>query len=132
MENADGNIRKSLLSGLFWVLLANLIVKPFWLLVVEMGVQNRVGAEMYGFYFDIFSISYIFNILLDLGITNFNTRNIAQHPALISKHLSGMLSIKVMLLALYAVVTFSTGALLGYDSSQFRLLGWLTLNQFLS
>ena len=132
MDNASGNIKKSLLSGLFWVLLANLIVKPFWLLVIEMGVQNSVGAEMYGFYFDIFSISYIFNILLDLGITNFNTRNIAQHPKLISKHLSGILSIKIMLLALYAVITFSTGALLGYDSSQFRLLGWLTLNQFLN
>jgi len=69
---------------------------------------------------------------LDLGITNFNTRNIAQYPKLISKHLSGILSIKIMLLALYAVVTFSTGALLGYDSRQFRLLGWLTINQFLN
>lgn len=132
MDNGNGNIRKSLLSGLFWVLLANLIVKPFWLLVIEMGVQNRIGAEMYGFYFDIFSISYIFNILLDLGITNFNTRNIAQNPKLISKHLSGILSIKIMLLALYVVVTFSVGALLGYDSRQFGLLGLLTLNQFLS
>lgn len=121
-----------MLSGLFWVLLANLIVKPFWLLVIEMGVQDTVGAEMYGFYFDIFSISYIFNILLDLGITNFNTRNIAQHPKLISKHLSGILSIKLLLFGLYVVVAFSVGALLGYDSSQFRLLGWLTLNQFLS
>ena len=124
--------KKSLLSGLFWILLANLIVKPFWLLGIEVGVQNAVGPQMYGFYFDIFSISYIFNILLDLGITNFNTRNIARHPKLIDKHLSGILSIKLLLLALYAVVTFSVGALLGYDALQFRLLAWLTLNQFLS
>ena len=125
-------MKKSLLSGLFWILLANLLVKPFWILGIEVGVQNTVGAEMYGFYFSIFNISYIFNILLDLGITNFNTRNIAQYPKLIDKYLPGILGIKLMLVALYAVVTFSVGALLGYDSTQFRLLAWLTLNQFLN
>lgn len=125
-------MKKSLLSGLFWVLLANLLVKPFWLLGIEVGVQNAVGTEMYGFYFGIFNLTYIFNILLDLGVTNFNTRNIAQYPKLISKHLSGILSIKLMLLALYAVVTFSVGALMGYDSTQFYLLAWLSFNQFLN
>lgn len=125
-------MKKTLLSGLFWVLLANLLVKPFWILVIEVGVQNAVGTEMYGFYFTIFNISYIFNILLDLGITNFNTRNIAQYPKLIRKHLSGILSVKLMLLALYAVVTFSVGALIGFDSRQFHLLAWLCFNQFLN
>jgi len=129
---AEKTIKKSLFSGLFWVLLANLIVKPFWLLGVEVGVQNAVGTEMYGLYFKIFSISYIFNILLDLGVTNFNTRNIAQTPVLIRKHLSGILSIKLMLLAIYIVVTFTVGALMGYDSQKFYLLGWLCLNQFLN
>jgi hypothetical protein len=125
-------MQKKLLSGLFWVLLLNLIVKPFWILGIEVGVQNAVGNEMYGFYFAIFNLSYIFNILLDLGITNFNTRNIAQHPQLIGKHLSGILGIKAMLLGVYLVVTFSTGLLLGYGSLEFKMLAWLTFNQFLS
>lgn len=125
-------VQRRLLSGLFWVLLANLIVKPLWLLGVEVGVQNAVGNEMYGFYFAILNLAYIFNILLDLGITNFNTRNIAQHPQLISKHLSGILGIKLLLLGLYLVVTFSVGALAGYGSDEFRLLAWLTLAQFLN
>ena len=125
-------MRKKLLSGLFWILLANLIVKPLWLLGIEVGVQNAVGTEMYGFYFGIFNITYIFNILLDLGITNFNTRNIARHPRLIDKHLPAILGIKLLLLGLYLLVTFSVGLLLGYGSLQFRLLAWLTLNQFLS
>lgn len=125
-------MQKKLLSGLFWVLLANLLVKPFWILGIEVGVQNAVGNEAYGFYFAIFSFSYIFNILLDLGITNFNTRNIAQHPQLIGKHLSGILDIKLLLLGLYLVVTFSVGLLTGYGSEEFRLLAWLTLCQFLN
>ncbi len=121
-----------LVSGLFWILLANLIVKPLWLLGVEVGVQNAVGVEMYGFYFAVFNLAYIFNILLDLGVTNFNTRNIARHPQLISKHLSGILGIKVMLLGLYLLVTFTAGLLMGYGSDEFRLLAWLTVAQFLN
>jgi O-antigen/teichoic acid export membrane protein len=125
-------LEKKLLSGLFWVLLLNLLIKPFWFLGIEVGVQNAVGAEQYGFYFGIFNLAYIFNILLDLGITNFNTRNIAQHPHLISKHFPYLLSIKLLLLALYMVVTFSTGLLLGYHSRQFYLLAFLSFNQFLN
>ena len=136
MNNLKGHreqsMQRKLLSGLFWVLLANLLVKPFWILGIEVGVQNAVGNEAYGFYYAIFSFSYIFNILLDLGLTNFNTRNIAQHPQLIGKHLSGILGIKLLLLGLYVVVTFTVGLLLGYGSEEFRLLALLTLCQFLN
>jgi O-antigen/teichoic acid export membrane protein len=125
-------MQKKLLSGLFWVLLANLLVKPFWILGIEVEVQNAVGNEAYGFYYALFSFSYIFNILLDLGVTNFNTRNIAQHPQLIRKHLSGILGVKLCLLALYVVVTFSAGLLMRYGSAEFRLLALLTLCQFLN
>ncbi len=113
-------------------MLLNLLIKPFWFLGIEVGVQNAVGVEQYGFYFGIFNLAYIFNILLDLGITNFNTRNIAQNPQLIGKHLPHLLTIKLLLLALYVVVTFSTGLLLGYGSRQFYLLAFLTFNQFLN
>ena len=125
-------MQKKLLSGLFWLLLANLIVKPLWILGIEVGVQNAVGNSAYGFYFSIFNLAYIFNILLDLGITNFNTRNIAQHPQLITKHLSGILSIKLLLFVFYLIVTFTVGALMGYGSDEFRLLAWLTVAQFLN
>lgn len=132
IEKRHDGIQRKLVSGLFWVLLANLLVKPFWILGIEAEVQNAVGDSAYGFYAALFSFSYIFNILLDLGITNFNTRNIAQHPQLITKHLSGILGIKVMLLGLYLAVTFTVGLLMGYGSDEFRLLAWLTLCQFLN
>ena len=125
--------KKSLLSGLFWILTANLIVKPFWLLGIEVGVQNAVGAEMYGFYFGIFNITYIFNILLDLGITNFNTRNIAQHPQLIGKHLPALLGTAAGMLlwrifaggnpAWFLAPAFFAGFLAGTVAALIRLSG---------
>ncbi|MDY5969537.1 MAG: oligosaccharide flippase family protein [Bacteroidales bacterium] len=125
-------MRKKLLSGLFWMMLANLLIKPFWLLGIDLGVQKSVGTETYGFYLVVFNLAYIFNILLDFGITNFNTRSIARNPALIKKHLSGILALKVLLFALYVVVTFTVSLILGYDSRQFYLLAWLCFNQFLN
>ena len=114
------------------MLLLNLLIKPFWIFGIEVGVQNAVGPEEYGFYFSLFSLAYIFNILLDIGITNYNTRNIARHPHLIDQHLSGMLCLKMLLLVLYVVVTFTVGMLKGYGSRQFSLLAFLCLNQFLN
>lgn len=129
-ENAS--IQKKLLSGLFWVLLLNILIKPFWILGIEVGVQDAVGIEQYGLYFAIFNLAYIFNTLLDLGVTNFNTRNIAQHPVLIQKHLSGIFSLKMLLFALYLVVTFTVGWIMGYQSRQFWLLLFVSINQFLN
>lgn len=126
------NLQKKLLSGLFWVMLLNLMIKPLWILGIEVGVQNAVGKDVYGFYIALFNFAYIFNILLDVGTTNYNTRNIAQHPQLIAKHLPVLLTMKLMLLVLYAVVTFTSALLWGYGSREFYLLAFLTLNQFLN
>lgn len=38
-------MQKKLLSGLFWILLLNLLIKPFWILGIETGVQNTVGPD---------------------------------------------------------------------------------------
>lgn len=131
-SDAPQGMQRKLVAGIVWALVPNLLVKPFWLLGIEVGVQNAVGAQEYGFYFALFNLAYIFNILLDLGITNYNTRHIARFPHRVQSHLSGILCSKLLLLGLYLVVTFTVGLLLGYDARQFRLLCWLTLNQFLN
>ncbi|MBR1798829.1 MAG: oligosaccharide flippase family protein [Bacteroidales bacterium] len=125
-------VQKKLFSGIVWVLLLNILVKPFWILGIEVGVQNEVGNENYGFYFAVFNFAYIFNILLDLGLTNFNVRNTARHPLLTRKYLAGGLSIKMLLFVVYLIVTFVIGSIIGYGSAEFRLLFILCVNQFLS
>ena len=125
-------MRKKLLSGILFFLVLNLVVKPFWILGIDVQVQNRVGAAEYGLYFAILSFAYMFNILLDLGVTNFNSRNIAQHSHLLKKHLPVILNVKLLLFALFLIVTFVVGAIIGYNSRQFFLLLWVSINQFLN
>lgn len=126
------HMHKKLFSSILLFLLLNILIKPFWILGVDVGVQNAVGAEEFGLYFAIFNFSYIFNILLDLGVTNFNNKNIAQHNQLISKHLSGILGIKFILFLLFLAITFTVGWIIGYNEREFFLLAWLCLNQFLN
>ena len=123
---------KKLLSGILFFLLLNLLIKPFWILGIDVGVQNRVGAAEYGLYFAIFSFAYMFNILLDLGVTNFNSRNIAQYSQLLQKHLPVILNVKIVLFVLFLAVTFAVGTFIGYSSRQFYLLLWISVNQFLN
>lgn len=118
-------------KNLALLMVLNLLIKPFWLLGIDRTVQNTVGAEEYGFYFAVFNFSFLFNILLDLGITNFNNKSIAQNNQLLTKYLSNIVVLKLTLFLLYLAVTFSFAFLINYSPEQIRLLLFLALNQFL-
>ncbi len=124
-------MQRKFLTNLGLLLFLNLLIKPVWIFGIDLNVQRIVGVGDYGFYFVILNFSFLFNIILDLGITNFNNRNIAQHNHLLNKHFSGILVVKLLLGLSYIVVAFVVALILGYSAEQFRLLGWLALNQFL-
>ncbi len=124
-------MQRKFLTNLIFLLALNLLIKPFWILGIDRSVQNMVGAADYGFYFAIFNFSFLFNILLDFGITNFNNKNIAQNNHLLNKHFSGILILKLMLAFVFAVLTLSFGLLVGYSNHQLYILGWMIFNQFL-
>lgn len=121
-------MQKKFLTNLGFLVLVNLLIKPFYILGIDAEVQNAVGAEDYGMYFAIFNFSFLFNIINDLGITNWNNRNIAQHRQLLEKHFPRILGLRMMLLVLYLVVTIAAGLLVGYDSMQVKMLAFLTFN----
>lgn len=124
-------MRKKFITNLALVLLLNILIKPFWVLGIDRTVQNVVGAESYGLYFSLFNLSLIFNILLDLGLTNYNNRSIAQHNQLLSKLFSNIIVLKFLLGIFYSVIVISLGLILGYTWEQFYILFFLILNQFL-
>ena len=124
-------MKRKFVTNLILLVSLNLLIKPFWVLGIDRTVQNMVGAEEYGLYFALFNFSMIFNILLDLGITNYNNRNIAQHTFLLKKHLSNIVGLKLMLAVVYTVFILVIAAIIGYNKIQFHLLFFLIANQFL-
>ncbi|NOX85141.1 MAG: oligosaccharide flippase family protein, partial [Chlorobi bacterium] len=124
-------MQKKFLKNLALLIFLNLLVKPFWILGVDRAVQNTVGPEEYGFYFTVFNFSFLFFIFLDLGITNFNNRNIAQNNQLLKKHFPGIATIKLFLGLFYAVLIFAVALIIGYRGRELYLLAWVGFNQFL-
>lgn len=124
-------LKRKFIINIILVVFLNLLVKPFWVFGIDRTVQNVVGAEQYGFYFALFNFSLILNILLDMGITNYNNRNISQNEEGLTFYFSNILSIRLILGVLYFAISMIVAWLCNYSEAQLRMLMFLTFNQFL-
>ncbi len=124
-------MRKTFVTNLILLLFLNLLVKPFYIFGIDRTVQNVVGTEIYGLYAAMFSLSIIFNIILDLGIANFNNRSIAQNNELLPRYFSSMVVLKFLLGVIYCIVLGIVGYTMDFSLEQFKIFGVLAINQFL-
>ncbi|BDS14519.1 MATE family efflux transporter [Aureispira anguillae] len=120
-------MNREFLLNLFFLIAVNLIIKPFYVFGIDLKVQNEV--ENYSLYFALLNFSYIFQILSDLGIQQYNNRNIAQHDYLFDKYFPHILGLKGGLAFLFLFVSLSIALLIGYTWQDLTLLIFLLLNQ---
>ena len=124
-------MKKFFVTNLFFLLALNILIKSFWILGIDREVQNALSADVYGMYYALFNFTYLFNIILDFGITNYNNRTIAQHTQLLKKYFARIVPLKFALAAIYFVIILIAGAFLGYSSYQIKLLSWMCITQVL-
>lgn len=115
--------------NLLFLIFVNLLIKPLWIFGIDRSVQNAVGSESYGVYFIITNLSLLTQILLDLGISHYNNRLIAQKEHLLTSQLSHILSIKIFLTIFYLLVTLLAAVALKYHGHVLYLLFLVGLNQ---
>jgi len=123
-------MQRKFITNLALLLLLNLLIKPFWIFGIDRTVQNMIGAEGYGKYYALLNFSFLLNILLDAGITNYNNRNISQHQHLVSKHFSGIIILRFLLAGAYIIISLILGFAIGYSKEDIHLLILLLANQF--
>ena len=109
-------MQKKFITNLGFLLVLNFLIKPFYILGIDAEIINRVGAETYGVYFTLFNFSFLFNIVLDLGINNYSTTTLAKSEHLLPKFFSRLLSLKVLLLGIYVLFTLLIGLVWGYSN----------------
>ncbi len=124
-------MNQKFLSNLAFLLAANLLVKPFYIFGIDRMVQVTVGTEMYGVYFALYNFSILFYIILDLGLTNYNNRTIAQNRDLLKSYLPNLIVVKLGLSFVFLGLLFLVAIMLGYDVLKLKLLLPLALNQIL-
>ena len=107
----------------------NLLIKPFWVFCIDRTVQNNLGESEYGLYFAIFNFTYLFQILLDFGLQNYNSKEVASDAKKINELLPSILAFKTFLFIFYLIVCIAVAYPLGYLSKPFM---WIILiNQIL-
>ena len=124
-------MQKKFLSNLALIVLLNLLIKPLAIFGIDATVQNKVGTAAYGLYFSLINLSYLFNIVLDLGINNYTTKHIAQFPHVASRYINKILIVRLLLFILYALITLIAGIGIGYKGQSLNILVLLIFNQCL-
>ncbi len=109
-----------------------MLVKPVWIFLIDRTVQNRVGHESYGIYQALFNIGIIFQIILDFGLSNYNTRIISQNPEKLKDIFPSMFSARMVLILIYAALVGILASFLGYNKHELSLLAGILLIQAFS
>lgn len=125
-------MQKKFISNLLLILVLNLLIKTVSIFGIDATVQNKVHTNEYGIYYTLLNLSFLFNILLDLGINNFTTKNLAKFPHIIQRYFGKLLLFRFLLFFIYASITFLIAIILGYQKYELNLLLLLVFNQFLA
>lgn len=124
-------MKKEFVLNIIFLALANLLIKPVYLLWVEVKVNNIVGPSVYGVFASLFSICYIFQLIADPGLLNYNTTYISANRTKIKDRLPLMLGIKLVLALLYLGFMFLIAKLSNYNELAWKLFPWVVGNLLL-
>ncbi|RDC63331.1 hypothetical protein AHMF7616_01934 [Adhaeribacter pallidiroseus] len=91
----------------------NLLVKPLWL-VLENKVQNQIGHKAFGTFAALFSFTFLFTALSDLGIYHYFTKQTAATPSFMKVHLPIILPFKTLISFVFPFIMVLAGWLIGY------------------
>ena len=81
-----------------------------------------VGHQEYGKYFALFNFCFLFQILLDMGIQNYNTKQLAQNRAEVDSIFAHTFSTKLVLIFGFLLAVSAIGFCIGYPLSYFPVL----------
>ncbi len=125
-------MRRFFVKNLLFVIAVNLLVKPLWVFLVDRTVQNRVGHAGYGTYQALMNLGLIFNIILDFGLTYYNTHVISGSPGKLRSLFPAMLSARLVLVVAYAVIVLGAGWAIGFTGAEVLLLAGIIAIQSLN
>jgi len=122
-------MQKLFLKGLGITLLLNLLVKPATIFLVDIRMQNIIGTNNYGNFAAILNFTFLFSMLLDMGITNYMTKTIAQYPHLLKKYANRLFTLRLLLIAAYAIWTIALYYIADMDKHYVWILFCLIAHQ---
>jgi O-antigen/teichoic acid export membrane protein len=108
----------------------NLLIKPTWLLV-DFLVQEKVSHEQYGIYAALFSLSFLFIHLTDMGINLYVTKRLSSDQHNYKGIFANSFTFKLIACIIYPFFMVLIGWILGYEKDKLFLLFILSFTQAL-
>ena len=125
-------MRRTFIANILLLVFVNVLIKPVFIFGVDLAVQNRTEQGEYGLYFALLNWAYLFQIISDFGLQNFNTRHVSSHPHLLEKYFPNLLMIKMVLSVVYFLAALLAARFIGgYHGGALRLLSVLLVNQII-
>ncbi len=125
-------MKKEFAFNIFFLLLINLLIKPFYIFGIESKVQQAVGDASFGLYFSLFGLVFLHQFINDPGIQNYNSIFVAQNREKIGHHFPRLLGMKILLLLVMLLSVFISSLILGYKYDVIVLLFEIVLVLFMS
>lgn len=125
-------MNREFLLNIIFLISVNLLIKPFYLFGIDRTIQNTLPEGDYGLYFSLFGFTFLFQIINDFGIQQFNNRNIAQHPVLFKKYFPKLLIIKLLLNSVFLFfILFFTVIVYQNETEVYHLIFFISINHIL-
>lgn len=126
-------VQQKFIKNLAFLLILNIVVKPLWILGIQITVQNRVGVDDFGMYFTLLNFGYLFFIITDPGLNNYTNRETSGSPSFLKSRFVTIGILKLFLALFYGVFMIAAGKyIMGYSSRFLELLTPVILNIMLS
>ncbi|MCD8528596.1 MAG: oligosaccharide flippase family protein [Chitinophagales bacterium] len=124
-------MKTKLFHNILLLIFINILIKPLWIFGVDLKVQNISNTANFGLYYITFNTSFIFSILLDFGLNQFNNREVAKDSNFLSLYFNDLFVLKFLLALLYLGATFILSYTLNLSAEQNKILLFLAFNQIL-
>ena len=123
----------SVLHNISWLGLANVLVKPLWFVFITAACMRLLGVREFGVMTAALSLGMIATAFVDLGMTQYTTREVSREPAKASMFFSNFMMLRLANSLLACVAALAAAYILGYRGTAFAAvlfagLYGLTLN----
>ncbi len=126
-------MQQKFIKNLAFLLILNIVVKPLWILGIQITVQNRVGVDDFGMYFTLLNFGYLFFIITDPGLNNYTNRETSSNPSFLKSRFVTIGFLKLFLAVFYGIFMITVGQyIMGYSPRFLELLLPVILNIMLS
>ena len=125
-------MRRAFISNVGVMMALNLLIKPFWVLGIDRTVQNILGPETYGMYYNLVAFTLILSVILEFGINNYTSSQIAKHPDKAPQFFAATFSLKILYSLSYLLITISAALFLNYEGPRLYFLAVIAFTQVMS